>query len=87
VEVSPARRGRTEEARDLPLQGITADLQGSSSGTTFIILDMRPNVHLTHSVPRTKQVIFDESKKQLKITSANGDSATVNFKPPKKARR
>jgi Family of unknown function (DUF5335) len=87
VEVTPARRAKAEEARDLPLQGITADLQGSSSGTTFIILDMRPNVHLTHSVPRTKKVIFDEGRNQLKISSASGDSATVNFKPPRKAGR
>ena len=87
VVVTPARRGKIEEARDLPLQGITVDLKGSSPGTTFIILDMRPNVHLTHSVPRTKQVIFDEDNYRLKITSVSGDSATVNFKPPKKARR
>lgn len=83
--VSKGRRGALE-ARDLPLQGIAVDLKGSSPDTTFIILDMRPNVHLTHSVPRTKQVTFNERKQQLQISAANGDKAIANFKAPRKKR-
>jgi hypothetical protein len=82
VDVSkPGTRGGTE-ARLMPLLGISIDMKPSAKDTTSIMLDVRPNVHLTHWVPRTKQVIFDEQKQRLQITSSTGDRAIVCLEKP-----
>lgn len=84
VKVTRAGKRRlATEARALPLQGITVDLKNRADrDRTSIILDMQPNVHLTHSVPETKRVISREN--ELEIEAANGDRALVSCKSPRK---
>jgi hypothetical protein len=84
MEVVVASRGNRSriEARRLPLQGITVDLKPGDKGTTSIILDLQPNVHLTHTVPRTKRVLLKEKRQELEISSANGETTVAHFQAP-----
>ncbi|MDB6112903.1 MAG: hypothetical protein JWR69_4653 [Pedosphaera sp.] len=82
VEVTPKGKGKQVEARKLPLQGVTVDLKPQDKDTTSIILDMQPNVHLTHTVPETIQVIFREDQQELEIASSSGDKAVIHFQRP-----
>jgi len=87
VEVTPRGKGKQVEARKLPFQGITVDMKPPDKDTTSIILDMQPNVHLTHTVPRTTRVILREDRQELEIASATGDRALVRFQSPGRSRR
>lgn len=82
VEVIPKGKRKQVEARKLPLQGITVDLKRPDRDTTSIILDMQPNVHLTHTVPKTVQVVLREDQQELEIASSSGDKAVVRFQAP-----
>jgi len=86
VEVAGKDDRRKTEARRLPLQGITVDLNPGDNDTTSIILDLQPNVHLTHSVPRTTQVVFDEDRQELDVISADGETTMVRFQSPVRKR-
>ncbi|MDB6017125.1 MAG: hypothetical protein JWR19_1614 [Pedosphaera sp.] len=83
VEVTGRSRRSQTEARRLPLLGITIDLKNRlDKDTTSIILYLQPNVHLSHTVPRTKRVILREDRQELEIASAGGEKAIIRFKPP-----
>ncbi len=84
VEVEVAEKGRRSgvEVRALPLQGISVDLKRGAKDTTSIMLDMKPTIHLTHLVPRTKHVVLSEDQQKLEVMSASGEKTIVHFQSP-----
>lgn len=85
AEVEVETRGRAArrrvEARRLPFEGITVDLKRGAHRTTSVILEMQPNVHLTHMVPNTRKIrVKDELPDiEVQIIAANGEKTTVQF--------
>lgn len=74
--------GRTHtEARDLPLQGISAD--SPDAKRIDIAAGQSPSVHITHEVSNPVSVAIDRSDggadRRLRIRGADGTTATVEF--------
>jgi hypothetical protein len=89
VEVREQGDASRVEARRLPFEGITVDLKPGALDTTSIILEMQTNVHLTHMIPRTRQIYFTENPPQIEIQviAANGDRTIAHFhSPPREPR-
>ncbi|MDB6122261.1 MAG: hypothetical protein JWQ71_1254 [Pedosphaera sp.] len=84
VEVSEAGAGSGEETRTLPLHGITVDTKSGANNTTSVILGLQPDVHLTHMIPRTKKIIFNEDQQKIEVESSTGDTTIVHFKAPRR---
>jgi hypothetical protein len=84
VDVSETGTRGGTEARLMPLLGISIDMKPRAKDTTSIMLDVRPNVHLTHWVPKTKKIIFSEQEQVLRITSTTGDRAIVRLEKGRK---
>lgn len=82
VEVTEKGRRTGVEARTLPLQGISVDLKEGANDTTSIMLDMKPTLHLTHLVPRTKHVLLNENQHELEVVAAGGEKTIVHFQSP-----
>jgi hypothetical protein len=84
VEVAEKGRRSGEETRRMPLHGITVDTKPGARNTTSIILGMQPNVHLTHMISKTKQIVFNEGEQEIRIESSDGDQTIVHFEAPRR---
>jgi hypothetical protein len=82
VEVAEKGRRSGEETRRMPLHGITVDTKPGARDTTSIILGLQPNVHLTHMISKTKQIVFNEDEQEIRIESGDGDKTIVHFEVP-----
>ena len=85
IEVFGSDIGAQVEARDLPLQGITADSKRSNGELISIIVGDTPDNHMTHSIPAPKQVVLKRTEhgadEAIEIESE--DSATLlRFRSP-----
>ncbi len=79
IEVTARGESFDVEARQLPLLGVSVDLHPRDKSTTAIMLDVRPSVHITHTVPLTEKVVFREEDHELEIDASNGDKAILRF--------
>lgn len=84
VEVAEKGRRSGEETRRMPLHGITVDTKPGARNTTSIILGLQPNVHLTHMITKTKQIVFNEGEQEIRIESSDGDQTIVHFEAPRR---
>jgi Family of unknown function (DUF5335) len=84
VEVLEPGNRFGEETRTMPLLGITVDIKPGARNTTSVILGIQPNVHLTHMIPRTKRITFNENEQQIEIEAASGDKTLLHFEAPRR---
>jgi hypothetical protein len=71
------------EARDLPLQGVSADSPASSR--VDIMIGEHPRSHITHVVDPVDVAIDtndDGADRGLRIRAADGSTTTVEFRSP-----
>ena len=80
VEVLGEEIGAQEEAHELPLVGITADLKGSDADAVSIIVGKRAEDHITHTITGATHVRLEQAEngadEALQIESA-GDATTL----------
>jgi hypothetical protein len=86
VEVMSKEVGAQVEARDVPLQGISADRKRSGEHDVNIILGKELNPPLTHIVPEARRIFVmssDQGTDQaLEIEAADGSRTLVRFELP-----
>jgi hypothetical protein len=72
------------EARDTPLQGVTADF--NRIPTIAVMVGDRPDTHLTHRVTNPKELEFEQTEagaiSALVVRSDDGTKTTVEFRSP-----
>jgi hypothetical protein len=86
VTVAGADGAVQTEARDLPLQGVSADSPANSR--VDIMIGERPKSHVTHVVDPVDVAInvTDEgAERGLRIRAADGSTTTVEFRSPMRA--
>ena len=84
VEVTgPDGQVRTE-ARNLPLQGVSAD--SPQNDRVAIMIGERPDAHVTHEVVKPVAVEIEQTEagaeRGLKIQAADGSTTRVEFRSP-----
>jgi len=86
VEVLGPEIGAQVEASELPLQGVTAGLKGSSKDSISIIVGATPEDHVTRTINAPRHVMLkrnDEGADEaLEIESAGGTITLVRFRSP-----
>ena len=89
VEVMAKEVGAQVEARDVPFQGISADLKRGGEHDVNIILGKEPNPPLTRIVPEARRIFVmstDQGNDQaLEIEAADGSRTLVRFSLPEAA--
>jgi len=86
VTVAGADGAVQTEARDLPLQGISADSPANSR--VDIMIGERPKSHVTHIVDPVDvavNVTDQGAERGLRIRAADGSTTTVEFRSPMRA--
>ena len=86
LEVFGPEIGAQEEARELPLGGVTLASGGNESETIAISLGRTPEDHLDHIVVKPAHVWFEESAQvadaALEIESADDIKTLMRFRSP-----
>ena len=84
VEVFGADIGAHVEARELPLEGVTADLKGGDKDTISIILGEAAEDHITHTITAPAHVRLEQTAEganvALQIESASGATTLLRFR-------
>jgi hypothetical protein len=84
LEVLGTEIGAQKEARDLPLEGITAALEGTSPGTIAISLGKTPEDHVTHTISGPSRVWLEQTSEganaALEIESADEVKTLLRFR-------
>ena len=84
VEVLGAEIGAQVEARELPLEGITAELKAGGEGVITIILVGGSREHVTHNIPQPTHVRIEQTESgadmTLQIESSRGVTTLVRFR-------
>lgn len=62
IEIIGTDVGAQEEANDLPLVGITADLKGTGKNSIAIIVGEAADDHITHSIAEPKSIRFEKAE-------------------------
>lgn len=79
----PSGRSRVE-ARDIPLQGVSADF--GRIPTIAVMVGDRADAHLTHQVTNPQQLEFEQAESgaiaALVINCGDGTKTTVEFRSP-----
>jgi hypothetical protein len=86
VRVAGADGAVQTEARELPLQGVSAD--SPASNCVDIMIGERPKSHVTHVVNPVDVSIdlTDEgAERALRIRGADGSTTTIEFRSPMRA--
>ena len=86
VRVAGADGAVRTEARELPLQGVSAD--SPASNRVDIMIGERPRSHVTHVVDPVDVSIdlTDEgADRALRIRGADGSTTTIEFRSPMRA--
>jgi hypothetical protein len=85
VEVSGSDTGAQVEAREMPLQGITAELKNGAEDMISIIIGDAPEAHVTHRIVAPKHVLLKRTEEgadeAVEIESADS-TALVRFRSP-----
>src|SRR5919202_6292676 len=75
VEVLGTDLGAQEEARELPLVGVTADLKGTGKDSISIIVGESTDDHITHTIAEPTHVRLEKTEtgadEALEIESAD----------------
>jgi hypothetical protein len=86
LEVLGADIGAQQEARDLPLEGISATSTDEESREIAISLGKTPEDHLTHAVRKPTRVWLEETAEgaaaALEIESADEVKTLLRFRSP-----
>ncbi len=84
LEVFAPDIGAQEEARELPLEGISAALKDSEPKTIAISLGKTPEVHVTHTITEPTRVWLEQTPQganaALEIESADGAKTLLRFR-------
>ncbi len=84
VEVFGPEIGAQTEARDLPLDGISADVKGPGRDKIAVALRTRHGGDVTHTITEPLNVRLQETEKHahqaLQTESADGTSTIVRFR-------
>ena len=86
VKVSGADGAVQTEARELPLQGVSAD--SPANNCVDIMIGERPKSHITHVVDPvdvTIDVTDQGAERALRIRGADGSTTTIEFRSPTRA--
>jgi hypothetical protein len=87
VEITDADGQRRTEARDLPLQGVSAD--SPRSDAVAITVGQSPDDHVTHEVSQPVGIAIEQTdagaERGLRIRARDGSTTTVEFRSPMKA--
>ena len=79
----PSGRSRVE-VRDIPLQGVSADL--GHVPTIAVMVGNRADAHVTHQVTNPQQLEFEQTESgaiaALVVRSSDGTKTTVEFRSP-----
>jgi hypothetical protein len=86
VEVFGTDIGAQVEAREMPLQGITAEMQRSGEEIISIMVGDTPEDHVTHTIASPTRVNIKRSEEgadeAVEIESAGGSSTLIRFRSP-----
>ncbi len=84
LEVFGPEIGAQKEARNLPLEGITADLKGPESETISISFGKGPEEHVTHLIKNPKRIWLEQSLQganaALEIESSDEVKTLLRFR-------
>ena len=84
LEVLATDVGAQQEARDLPLEGLSASLKDSAPGTIAISLGNTPEVHVTHTISEPTRVWLEQTPQganaALEIESADDVKTLLRFR-------
>lgn len=84
VEVLSSELGAQVEARELRLEGITADLKGDGEDTISIMVGETPDDHVTHTITAPSHVRLEQTQEganeALQIESASGAMTLLRFR-------
>jgi hypothetical protein len=89
VEVFDSEIGAQTQARDMPLQGISADVRPAGEHDVSIIMGNEPNPPLTHMVPQARHVRVERSDggnaESVEIEAGDGSRTLLRFQLPRAA--
>ncbi|HEY2975769.1 MAG TPA: DUF5335 family protein [Pyrinomonadaceae bacterium] len=84
LEVLGAHIGAQQEARDLPLEGITATSRDSAPETIAISLGKAPEDHVTHTITKPTRIWLEQTSEganaALEIESADDVKTLLRFR-------
>ena len=84
VEVLGRDIGAQEEAHELPLVGLTADLKGGAADAVSIIVGKAAEDHITHNVTQPVHVRLEQTEsgadEALEIDAADDTKTLVRFR-------
>jgi len=81
VEVFSTDLGAQRETREIPFEGIIAEMRNNGSDSLELIMGENASHHLTHNVTAPTQVRYEsESHSEvIQIESADGVTSLLNF--------
>lgn len=84
IEVADAGHEGKVLARELPLEGISADYKGTGENDLSIMAGETPQDHIVHSVTRPQAVTFTRARgaiRTIEIRSEDGTRSLLRFTP------
>lgn len=86
IEIVPPNQARQIEIRELPLRGLTAELDTKRTDVISVMAGQDQDGHLTHTIPQVKRLRFQttDSGAQLgvEIETNDGTLTYVRFRVP-----
>ncbi len=84
VQVTQDGTQNKPEARNLPLQGIAADLKHGDDDTIEIILGKQTDDYITHSLSKVKRIMLQMNdqgaESGLEFSASDGSKAVLQFR-------
>ena len=78
--------GAQVEVRELPFEGITADLRNADRDSISLMVGRTPDEHMTHTIMAPTHVRLDQTEEganeALQIESASEATTLVRFRSP-----
>ena len=86
VEVFGDELGAQVEARELPFEGITAEMNKPGSDRIALMIGGRPDSHVTHTITGATHIRLDQTEygenEALQIEAPGQAVTLVRFRPP-----
>lgn len=86
IEVFGSEFGAQVEVRELPFEGITADLRNADKDSISLMVGRTPDEHMTHTIMAPTHVRLDQTEEganeALQIESAAETTTLVRFRSP-----
>ena len=84
LEIFGSEIGAQVEERQLTLEGITDETNGTDGNTIMIMIGAKPDDHITHSIARPRQVNLEQTDEgadaALAIKGEDGTTALLRFR-------